>query len=168
MALYSCPRISFSVDFADSQQQLQNSYSEAPVSSDFEFFGFSGSKDTSSSMISADELFFKGRIKDTSSSMISAEELFFKGRMLPLKDNHRPKVNTTTLRDELLASDNEHNLSTTRPVKGVGRWRERLGLKRSHKKAGEKINNENGGLGRIDEMVCEDVYANFKGFGFRY
>ncbi|GFP91130.1 hypothetical protein PHJA_001257000 [Phtheirospermum japonicum] len=149
MALYNCPRISFSVDFADSQPppiQLQNSYREAPVSSDFEFFGFSGSNDTS--------------------SMISADELFFKGRMLPSKENC-PRINTTTLRDELLASDDEDNLSTTRPVKGAGRWRERLGLKRSHKK-GEKINNDDGGLGRINEMVCEDVYGNFKGFGLRY
>ncbi|KAL6531796.1 hypothetical protein OROMI_028159 [Orobanche minor] len=136
MALFnSCPRISFSIDFTDSQHQkspieIENTYIEAPVSSEFEFSEFS---------------------PVTDETMISADELFFKGRMLPLKENG-PKI-TTTLGDELLANggDDYKDNVATRLVKG---WKERLGLKRStgrvvRKKGGK---NGDGDLGRVDEI----------------
>lgn len=92
------PRISFSNDFADHHQQptkLENSYREAPVSSDFAF--------------SAPNF-----------PMISADEIFSKGKILPTREG------CTTLREELLAGDDE-GFSL---AKGGSRWRERLGLKR--------------------------------------
>lgn len=146
-ALYNTnigPRISFSNDFADPQQpiKLENSYREAPVSSDFEFFV-------------------------PNNTMISADEVFFKGKMLPSRDNCT-KI-TTTLRDELLAHGDDYEDVSPRLAKGTSRWRERLGLKRSHvvaKKSDHKSNDVS--LESIDEMkiseiLCEDVQANFKG-----
>ncbi|KAL9996415.1 hypothetical protein Hdeb2414_s0709g00938161 [Helianthus debilis subsp. tardiflorus] len=47
------PRISFSTDFIDSNNHHENSYTEAPVSSDFEF------SVPTFSLNSADEVFFK-------------------------------------------------------------------------------------------------------------
>ncbi|KAI3448103.1 hypothetical protein Pfo_004768 [Paulownia fortunei] len=138
------PRISFSNDFADPQQpiNLENSYRQAPVSSDFEF-------------------------SVPNYTMISADELFFKGKMLPLRENC-PK--TTTLRDELLAGDDDYeDIASPRLGKGTSRWKERLGLKRSQSMVPKKAEkNINGALERIDEMktpemVYEDVFANFKG-----
>lgn len=134
------PRISFSNDFLDPQQpiKLEKSYREAPVSSDFEF-------------------------SVRNYSMIPADEVFFNGRMLPL-------TKTTTIRDELLAADDDYeDVSSLRVGKGTRRWRERFGLKRSQSgvaKKGEKCGGD--ALGRIDEMkasemVCEDVFAKFKG-----
>ncbi|CAL0313548.1 unnamed protein product [Lupinus luteus] len=75
------PRISFSYDFVDAQQALknQNIYSEAPVSSNFEF-----------------------SVKNN--GMISADEVFFQGMMVPLKTNCSKKM---TLRDELLNNDDD-------------------------------------------------------------
>lgn len=145
------PRISFSNDFADLHPQsvkLDNSYTEAPVSSDFEF---SAPNDT----------------------MISADELFFKGKMVPLRENYQ-KTTTTTLRDELLAGgaddDYEASISSPRSAKGIFRWKGRLGLRRKQSivpKKGEK-SIINGSLERIDEMkssemVCDDVLAKFQG-----
>ncbi|KAK4424191.1 hypothetical protein Salat_1612500 [Sesamum alatum] len=127
------PRISFSNDFADPQQpiNLENNYTEAPASSDFEF-------------------------SVPSYTMISADELFFKGKMLPSRGNC---TKTPTLRDQLLAGDDDgEEIGPTRLVKGVGRWRARLGLKRSHsivpKKAGK---NSDAGLERIDEMKIPET-----------
>ncbi|KAG5548136.1 hypothetical protein RHGRI_013735 [Rhododendron griersonianum] len=59
----SIPRISFSSDFADSQQAIkpENSYREPPVSSDFEF-------------------------SLSNFGMIAADELIVKGKLLPLKE----------------------------------------------------------------------------------
>ncbi|KAL3538882.1 hypothetical protein ACH5RR_002248 [Cinchona calisaya] len=134
------PRISFSNDFADTQQPIkhENSYREAPVSSDFEF-SVSGY------------------------DMISADELFFKGKILPTK--------TSTLKDELLVEDDYTDMSP-RLSKGMSRWKERLGLKRSHihhlrRKSADKNNDEV--LESIDETTTslsfhKDVYAaNIKG-----
>lgn len=88
------PRISFSNDFVDTQQiskQEKSCRSEAPVSSDFEF-------------------------SVTNYSMMSADELFFKGRLLPFKDNNKK----TTLREELLVDDEEceRQAFSLRPPKG--------------------------------------------------
>ncbi|KAI3445995.1 hypothetical protein Pfo_002660 [Paulownia fortunei] len=136
------PRISFSNDFADPQQpiKLENSYREAPVSSDFQF-------------------------SVPNYTMISADELFFKGKMLPLRENC---TKTTTLRDELLAGDDDYEDVSPRLAKGTSRWKERLGLKRSHIVPKKSDKNADGSLESIDEMktseiVYEDVYANFKG-----
>lgn len=104
------PRISFSNDFVDSQQaikQERSPRSEPPASSDFEF-------------------------SVTNYSMMSADELFFKGKLLPFKEtcssNQMPR--TTTLREELLVEDDEEDDSTSvRPAKG--RWKGFLGLKKN-------------------------------------
>ncbi|RDX70623.1 hypothetical protein CR513_50117, partial [Mucuna pruriens] len=106
------PRISFSNDFADAQQatkqeQSSSSRSEAPAAaSDFEF-------------------------SVTNYSMMSADELFFKGRLLPFKDTKRA---TTTLREELLVDDDEgYPDFSLRPPKGsTTRWKGFLGLRKSH------------------------------------
>ncbi|XP_061337769.1 uncharacterized protein LOC133284712 [Gastrolobium bilobum] len=108
------PRISFSNDFVDVQQatkQERSSRSEAPVSSDFEF-------------------------STTNHSMMSADELFFKGRLLPFKDNCINQVQraTTTLREELLVGDDdEYQGFSLRPPKGSStKWKGFLGLRKSH------------------------------------
>lgn len=134
------PRISFSNDFVESStststttnsrhQHLMNlqassrSPSDAPppLSSDFEF-------------------------SVSSYSMMSADELFSKGRLLPYKNNPKTAV---TLRDELLtggddddngpngggsSSSSGANNSMMRPPKGGsgGRWKGLLGLRKSH------------------------------------
>ncbi|KAK6258514.1 hypothetical protein QQP08_000966 [Theobroma cacao] len=109
------PRISFSNDFVETQQILKQERSarEAPVSSDFEF-------------------------SVTNYSMMSADELFFKGKLLPFKDNCSNQMQRT-LREELLVEDDDDNV-TLRPPKGSTRWKGFLGLKRTHigsKKAGK-------------------------------
>ncbi|KAK4345367.1 hypothetical protein RND71_035543 [Anisodus tanguticus] len=129
-----CPRISFSNDFFDTQKEPplrhDNVYKEAPVSSDFEFSvpGY---------------------------SMISADELFCKGKLLPLRDNC---TKTTTLKDELLAAADDNDDVFPRMRKKVMRsWKERLGLKRSHIFP-RKADKSSGGLDRIDESKTPDVY----------
>lgn len=94
----SIPRISFSSDFADSQQAAikpENSYREPPVSSDFEF-------------------------SLSNFGMIAADELIVKGKLLPLKE---------LLADE--EEDDEYDTVFQRPPKSSGRWKGKLGLKRS-------------------------------------
>ncbi|KAL1354699.1 hypothetical protein HN51_006757 [Arachis hypogaea] len=110
------PRISFSNDFVDIQQPLkqQERTDEAPpASSDFEF-------------------------SVTNYSMMSADELFFKGRLLPYKDNkpltHR---SPTTLREELLLHHDDDASSSAfslRPPKSSSstRWKAFLGLRKTH------------------------------------
>ncbi|KAJ8550003.1 hypothetical protein K7X08_033710 [Anisodus acutangulus] len=106
------PRISFSNDFVDSStsssshQMMKNNrtYRDAPVSSDFEF-------------------------NVTNYSMISADQLFSKGKLLPFKESCSHK--TTTLRDELLHEDKDDDFSS-RPPKSSTRWKGLLGLKKSH------------------------------------
>ncbi|KAG6392909.1 hypothetical protein SASPL_147137 [Salvia splendens] len=73
------PRISFSNDFVESSSRSHSRYRDAPVSSDFEF-------------------------SVTNYSMMSADELFSKGRLLPLKEGK-----TTTLRDELQNDDEDED-----------------------------------------------------------
>ncbi|XP_009590152.1 uncharacterized protein [Nicotiana tomentosiformis] len=123
------PRISFSNDFVDSttishssqlhqmmKKESSRSYRDAPVSSDFEF-------------------------NVSNYSMMSADELFFKGRLLPFKESvHSQK---TTLRDELLNGD-EDDAFSLRPPKSCTRWKGFLGLKKSHI-ASKKIDNNNQG-----------------------
>lgn len=106
------PRISFSNDFVDIQQAMKQersirSETNTPVSSDFEF-------------------------SVTNYSMMSADELFSKGRLLPYKDNCNNKMQrvTTTLKEELLNNDDEYDTFSLRPPKG--RWKGLLGLRKSH------------------------------------
>jgi len=95
---------------ATKQEHSSASRSEAPaVSSDFEF-------------------------SVTNYSMMSADELFFKGRLLPFKDTKRA---TTTLREELLVHDDDDDEGyqdfSLRPPKGSStRWKGFLGLRKSH------------------------------------
>ncbi|MBA0590513.1 hypothetical protein Gorai_019217, partial [Gossypium raimondii] len=112
------PRISFSNDFVETQQVMKQERNsrEAPVSSDFEF-------------------------SVSNYSMMSADELFFKGKLLPFKDNCNNQMQRT-LREELLAGDDDDNNVTRTPPKGSTRWKGFLGLKRTHigSKKADKIN----------------------------
>ncbi|KAF8015631.1 hypothetical protein BT93_H1218 [Corymbia citriodora subsp. variegata] len=105
------PRISFSNDFVESQYaaKQERSAGEAPASSDFEF-------------------------SVSSYSMMSADELFSKGKLLPFKEKPTAgKGTTTTLREELLAGDEDSSCSASgRPPKASGRWKGFLGLRKSH------------------------------------
>lgn len=99
------PRISFSNDFADTQQaaKQENKYREAPVSADFEF-------------------------SVRNYSMTPADEIFFKGMLVPSKDNSGRKM---TLREELLVDDDdEYEDALPRVPKISGWWTERLRLKK--------------------------------------
>ncbi|KAL7125295.1 hypothetical protein ABFS83_14G108200 [Erythranthe nasuta] len=128
-SLYNNPRFSFSSDFGFPPQQLENTYREAPVSSDFEFSA-----------------------PDYNSVSISADEIFSNGKMLPLstRNNNHPKVGTT-LRDELLINDEYKGVASS---KGIRRWKNMLGLKR---KQGIEKSIINGNLGRIDEMKISEM-----------
>ncbi|KAH7575235.1 hypothetical protein ACOSQ2_005584 [Xanthoceras sorbifolium] len=100
------PRISFSNDFADTQQaavKQESNYREAPVSSDFEF-------------------------SVRNFNLIPADEIFFKGKLVPLKDNSSTQLRKMTLREELLVDDN----ALPRIPKSSGWWKDRLGLKKAH------------------------------------
>ncbi|KAE8686019.1 B3 domain-containing protein [Hibiscus syriacus] len=115
------PRISFSNDFVETQQIMQQERSsrEAPVSSDFEF-------------------------SVSNYSMMSADELFFKGKLLPFKDNGGNQMQRT-LREELLVGDDDDNV-TLRPPKGSTstRWKGFLSLKRNHIGTSRKADKREG------------------------
>lgn len=136
------PRISFSNDFVDSQQasiiKQERSSRDTPVSSDFEF-------------------------SVSNYSMMSADELFFKGRLLPFKDTQIQKT-TTTLREELLVDDDEHEDFSLRPPKGSS-WKGFLGLRKSHigsKKADKSEGSTDKGVdgGRRSTLVNEGGRVN--------
>ncbi|KAK6924065.1 hypothetical protein RJ641_010265 [Dillenia turbinata] len=118
--MISSPRISFSNDFVQTQHQQQiikhERSSSAPVSSDFEF------SVTNYSMMSADELFFKGHL------------LPFKGTTMTTTNNNNcsSQLQKMTLRDELLVDeeDGDDVVFQRPPIKE--RWKGFLGLKRSH------------------------------------
>ncbi|KAF8023150.1 hypothetical protein BT93_F0598 [Corymbia citriodora subsp. variegata] len=129
------PRISFSNDFVDPNHSAKQDATRGPrseaaaaASADFEFF----SPSLSSPSV-------------TGFSMMSADELFFKGRLLPLKDAIFPK---TTLRDELLMNEDEDDDSVfVKPPKGASaRWKGILGLKKTSnatsKRSVETISDE--------------------------
>lgn len=120
------PRISFSNDFVDPNYSTKQDATRGPrseaaaaASADFEFF----SQSSSSSVVSF--------------SMMSADELFFKGRLLPLKDAIFPKM---TLRDELLMNEDEDDDGVfVKPPKGASaRWRGILGLKKTSHTASKR------------------------------
>ncbi|XP_010547501.1 PREDICTED: uncharacterized protein LOC104819222 [Tarenaya hassleriana] len=110
------PRISFSNDFADISPQKNNSTrtkASSSPSSDFEF-------------------------SVTNNAMMTADELFFKGKLLPFKQtNHVQR----TLREELLIEEEGsegHGFFTLKPPpsssssSSKGRWKGLLGFKRDH------------------------------------
>ncbi|XP_022774133.1 uncharacterized protein LOC111316450 [Durio zibethinus] len=121
------PRISFSNDFVETQQimkQERSSSREAPVSSDFEF-------------------------SVSNYSMMSADELFFKGKLLPFKDYCSNQMQRT-LREELLVEDDDDDNMTLRPPKSstCGRWKGFLGLKRTQSGSKKADKNE----GSVERM----------------
>ena len=116
------PRISFSNDFVETKQplKLENIYREAPVSSDFEF-----------------------SVKDR--CMISADEIFFQGKLLPLKDSLRNHVLVkTTLRDELQVNEEEDDTSFPKftKISSGSCWKEKFGFRKSHFVAKKQSRNE--------------------------
>ncbi|XP_021632412.1 uncharacterized protein LOC110629648 isoform X2 [Manihot esculenta] len=125
------PRISFSNDFVDSQQIFKQertssrSRSEAPVSTDFEF-------------------------SVSNYSMMSADELFFKGTLLPFKDNANNSQMQRTIRDELLVDDDDYEDREVclRPPKGSTRWKSLLGLKKSHI-GSKKVDKNDGSMEKV-------------------
>lgn len=145
------PRISFSNDFVDSttishssqlHQMMKNessrTYRDAPVSSDFEF-------------------------NVSNYSMMSADELFFKGRLLPFKEScsnaHSQK---TTLRDELLNGD-EDDAFSLRPPKSCTRWKGFLGLKKSHIGSRKVDKNNEGSVEKRSNVVgSEELFLGNK------
>ncbi|KAI4314960.1 hypothetical protein L6164_027815 [Bauhinia variegata] len=133
------PRISFSSDFVDAQQVIQQARSsrDAPVSSDFEF-------------------------SVSNYSMMSADELFFKGRLLPFKDNCNNQIQrtTTTLREELLVNDEYQDFSQ-RPPKGSTKWKGFLGLRKSHIGSKKADKSEGSAIeGRKSGLVNEGTRVN--------
>lgn len=130
------PRISFSNDFVDSSSntqlhhQMMRTYRDAPVSSDFEF-------------------------NVTNYSMITADQLFSKGKLLPFKDTSSSKK--TTLRDELLHEDKDDDVFSSRPPKSSTRWKGLLGLKKSHIGSKKNDNNNQPSSGKRSNVVHEDM-----------
>lgn len=133
------PRISFSNDFADADHVVKHerATSTAPESSDFAF-------------------------SVTNYSMIAADEIFFKGRLLPLKDNScatQNQLQKMTLRDELRHSADWDDDASSRPPKGPTRWKELLGLKRTHIPA-KKQDKSDGPLGGLAAHVNKQAQVN--------
>lgn len=135
------PRISFSNDFVDAQQaikqEIRSSREAAPVSSDFEF-------------------------SVTNYSMMSADELFFKGRLLPYKDSCNDQMQrTTTLRDELLVGDDDDGVSR-RPPKGSMKWKGLLGRKRNSHIGSKKAEKSDGSVDgrRRSGLVHEHAHVS--------
>ncbi|GAA0174240.1 hypothetical protein LIER_27678 [Lithospermum erythrorhizon] len=146
------PRISFSNDFVESsssnttsanshhhnlhQQMMRMAYRDAPVSSDFEF-------------------------SVPNYSMMSADELFSQGKLLPYKEScnniKQMQKGTTTLRDELLAEDNddEDGNFPLKPPKTSPRWRGILGLKKSNL-GSKKVDKSE----RSSSSAFEDTHTN--------
>ncbi|RYR34410.1 hypothetical protein Ahy_A10g049256 isoform A [Arachis hypogaea] len=118
------PRISFS-NFVDAKLAIKNEknniYREAPVSSsDFEF-----------------------SVKNY--SMISADEVFFKGMLLPQQCSNKKMVN-----DEY---DEGNKVVATRiPKTASSRWKERLGL--TGRGASKKDKNKNSSHGDHNPVTC--------------
>ncbi|KAE8655148.1 B3 domain-containing protein [Hibiscus syriacus] len=122
------PRISFSNDFVETQQimkQERNSRESPPVSSDFEF-------------------------SVSNYSMMSADELFFKGKLLPFNDNCSNQMQRT-LREKLLAGDDDDDDNVTlTPPKGSTRWKGFLGLKRTHT-GSKKVDKNEGSMEKMGD-----------------
>ncbi|KAL6551716.1 hypothetical protein OROGR_007870 [Orobanche gracilis] len=159
------PRISFSNDFTDHPSQYSHSnphhhhqvraaaaaYREAPVSSDFQF------PVRKHSMMSADELFSKGRLLPSKESCCSSNSQ---------KTMAAP---ATTLRDEL-QNENEGSFSIMRPPsnKNPTSWRGLLGIRsKKSERAVEKradayySNNHNHDGDDDDDVQCSKKSQDF-------
>ncbi|KAF2283710.1 hypothetical protein GH714_014372 [Hevea brasiliensis] len=84
--------------------------------------------------------------------MMSADELFFKGRLLPFKDNGNNNQMQRTIRDELLVDDDDYyeDEVSLRPHKGSTRWKGILGLKRSYI-GSKKVDKSDGSVETVAE-----------------
>lgn len=126
------PRISFSNDFVDvkqamKQEQRGSSRSDAPVSSDFEF------SVANYSMMSADELFFKGRLMSTYNKD-NCNNNNKNNHMMMMQQQRATTTTTTTLKEELLINDDDHDhdFSLRPPKPSSTRWKGLLGLRKTH------------------------------------
>ncbi|KAE9614313.1 hypothetical protein Lal_00016686 [Lupinus albus] len=142
------PRISFSNDFVDTQQAMNQER---------------GNPRSDSSLVSSDFEF-----SVTNYNMMSADELFSKGRLLPFKDNNKMHKGTTTLREELLVDEDEEEYQefSLRPSKGSSstRWKGFLGLRKSHI-GSKKVDKSEGSSdrdveGRRSELINEGARLN--------
>ncbi|XP_071742674.1 uncharacterized protein [Rutidosis leptorrhynchoides] len=133
---YMGPRISFSNDFIDSNHhQINNTYTEAPVSSDFEF-----------------------SVPTFSSN--SADEVFFKGKMSPLKENVITLRDELLASHDDDDDDHHHHHGMFNSTKNSsGWWKEKFGLRKSQN--GKNV----GGLETIDEAKIKPSFfsPNFTG-----
>ncbi|XP_028764067.1 uncharacterized protein LOC114746922 isoform X2 [Neltuma alba] len=137
------PRISFSSDFVDVQQAIKQERlsRDAPASPDFEF-------------------------SVTNYSMMSADELFYKGRLLPFKDERSNQMQrtTTTLREELLHDDEYEDFSQRPPKGSSSRRKGFMGLRKSHfgsKKADKSEGSSDAMVGgRRSRLVNESARVN--------
>ncbi|GAB2282605.1 hypothetical protein Dimus_017144 [Dionaea muscipula] len=145
------PRISFSNDFAEAHaqgkiiKQERGNRELGPISTDFEF-SVSGN------------------------SMMTADELFSKGRLLPLKQRAASSTSTTdtgfssttTLRNELLDDDEDDDNRggfSLKPSKGSSRWKSFLGLRKSH--IGSKKPEKKDGLSMERSTALEPKRSAF-------
>ncbi|KAK2657450.1 hypothetical protein Ddye_010502 [Dipteronia dyeriana] len=136
------PRISFSNDFAETQQMIKqeriiSSREAPPVSSDFEF-------------------------SVTNYSMMSADELFFKGKLLPFKESCNSQMQRT-LREELLVDDDHDQVSNSlRPPKGSSsttttRWRGLLGGRKRTHLGSKKADKTTTDIGSVVDRVGDNM-----------
>nr|GEZ35934.1 hypothetical protein [Tanacetum cinerariifolium] len=130
------PRISFSHDLTTPIIKPTRDYNTPPVFSDFEF-SFSNN------------------------NMMPADELFFKGRLLPFKESAGNASGSvvgqkTTLRDELLAGEDDACVSL-KPPKG-GRWKGFLGLRKSSigSRKSDKVDGSKSGFGSGSGLGQDD------------
>lgn len=143
------PRISFSNDFAESASYHSHPHHhhhlhhprDTPVSSDFEF-------------------------SVSNYSMMSADELFSKGRLLPFKDT----CTKTTLREELLSGHDDDDPISMRPPKGSNRWKGFLGLRKSHigSKKSDKGDGSSLGSSQVRSYLCAVVKVEMSYVKMRY
>ncbi|CAL0330760.1 unnamed protein product [Lupinus luteus] len=144
---HQCPRISFSNDFVDAQQAMNQEHvcsrsDSSLVSSDFEF-------------------------SVTNYSMMNADELFSKGRLLPFKDNCNNNQimhkGTTTLREELLVDEDcSFQEFSLKPPKGSSstRWKGFLGLRKSHIWSQKVEKNEGSSYRGVEAKMYEGARIN--------
>ncbi|XP_020582900.1 uncharacterized protein LOC110026346 [Phalaenopsis equestris] len=91
--------------------------------------------------------------------MISADELFFKGRMVPLSTG--PSAMVTTLRDELGALQNGGEGG--QQPRGFVRWKEFLGLKRASSAQSARKNDNSDNSSAAADVAGEMCRKNHAG-----
>ncbi|XP_074555669.1 uncharacterized protein LOC141811543 [Curcuma longa] len=101
--------------------------------------------------------------------MITADQLFSKGRLLPLKNPYasgssgRAGGGLTTLRDELREKDAASGYGRERPPKGAAsiKWKELLGLKKPRGSASKKMDKSEGSAGDADARLDKVMQVRF-------